>query len=681
MERYQLAIDRLREIHLELQKKSRDAREEFMYRLCDFVNRFEILNESLRSGEYFRLDLEALKEMQMLLYADVMPGAYETSIYNPAHLSQSFDAPMARALSVLAYETRSLIKLGYENEPGEIVKIYELILEVYTALSDDATCKQVEEILYYYVSDYMDEALPKALKYRFTNYNRSFHDLFRKLDQNELSFEDPRYLFYFGEYVSDTELNVSAFLSQLSQEEIDKMADTFTEGFRLGFVAGRKDLSRKKALEVFFPLGFERVAAKSIQNFETMGLFPILYRNPYRLGYTSAGRKAGISSTSVNKQMEYDHRFDNYIFMDKAFVDRRLTILRSGYEQIKPWAREYAGPALMEVFGEELFEPKNNPFAPELSAKQKELNVRLANESSKIQSEYIIMEERSFTIIAWPLPTIANSAQRYEEIFKEIIRINTLDYQKYQNMQQILIDTLDRADHVVVAGGENNETRISVKLHELKNPSKETNFENCVADVNIPVGEVFTSPVLKGTNGLLHVNRVYIGDIKFLNLKLWFEDGMVTRYSCSNFPTKEENEKLIEDVLLKNHKSLPMGEFAIGTNTVAYQVAKKYDILDKLPILIAEKMGPHFAIGDTCYSFEEDSVTYNPDGKAIVARENEVSALRKVDFSKAYLNCHTDITIPYDELGDIYAVDKSGEIHYIVKDSKFVLPGLADLNI
>lgn len=248
-------------------------------------------------------------------------------------------------------------------------------------------------------------------------------------------------------------------------------------------------------------------------------------------------------------------------------------------------------------------------------------------------------------------------------------------------MQQIIIDTLDKADHVVVVGGENNETEISVKLHELKDPEKETNFENCVADVNIPVGEVFTSPVLKETNGLLHVNRVYIGDIKFLNLKLRFEDGMVTEYSCTNFETEEENKKLVEDVLLKNHKSLPLGEFAIGTNTTAYQVATKYDILDKLPILIAEKMGPHFAIGDTCYSFEEDTMTYNPDGKAIIARENEVSALRKVDFSKAYLNCHTDITIPYDELGDIYSVDKEGKRYYIVKDSKFVLPGLEELNL
>ena len=58
-----------------------------------------------------------------------------------------------------------------------------------------------------------------------------------------------------------------------------------------------------------------------------------------------------------------------------------------------------------------------------------------------------------------------------------------------------------------------------------------------------------------------------------------------------------------------HHPKLAMGEFAIGTNTTAYVAAQKYNIADKLPILIAEKMGPHFAVGDTCYSWSE-AVSY-----------------------------------------------------------------------
>ena len=73
-----------------------------------------------------------------------------------------------------------------------------------------------------------------------------------------------------------------------------------------------------------------------------------------------------------------------------------------------------------------------------------------------------------------------------------------------------------------------------------------------------------------------------------------------------------------QDGVLYHHDTLPIGEFAIGTNTTAYMVARRYEINDKLPVLIAEKTGPHFAVGDTCYSYEEDRMTYNPDGKAII---------------------------------------------------------------
>ena len=129
-----------------------------------------------------------------------------------------------------------------------------------------------------------------------------------------------------------------------------------------------------------------------------------------------------------------------------------------------------------------------------------------------------------------------------------------------------------------------------------------------------------------------------------------------------------------------NHDTLPLGEFAIGTNTTAYVMARKYQISDKLPILIAEKTGPHFAVGDTCYKMSEDHKVYNPDGKEIIARDNEVSLLRKTEIENAYLNCHTDITIPYNELKEISIVRKDGTTETIIRDGKFVLAGTQRLN-
>ena len=247
-------------------------------------------------------------------------------------------------------------------------------------------------------------------------------------------------------------------------------------------------------------------------------------------------------------------------------------------------------------------------------------------------------------------------------------------------IQQKLIDALDQGEYVTVTGRGDNRTSLTVALHPLEDPEHQTDFENCLADVNIPLGEVFTSPKLEGTHGTLHVTEVYLNELKYENLTLEIRDGTVTDYICTNFGTEQENKAYIEENLLFQHPTLPMGEFAIGTNTTAYAMGQKYGISHLLPILIAEKTGPHFAFGDTCFSHEEELVTYNPDGKQMMAKENRFSAMRHTEPSKAYFNCHTDVTIPYHELGDIIVHCRDGREIVLIQKGRFVLEGTEELN-
>ena len=408
-----------------------------------------------------------------------------------------------------------------------------------------------------------------------------------------------------------------------------------------------------------------------------MGLRPVIYRSGVSVLTKRQHLKIGYYGGIPNKQYEYDHRNDQALFLDKKFVERKLEVIHTAYEHYKKEAAGHAGPAVIEMFGEEPFVPVQIKEAIKLSEKQQELALFFDGRQSQITNEYIRGDERSFTIIAYPVPEIG---EQYEEIFDEIIRINTLDAKLYEKVQQTLIDELDKGEYVHILGGNGNKTDLKVYLHKLNNPEKETIFENCVADVNIPVGEVFTSPVLEGTNGVLHVSKVYLNELQYKDLEITFSNGMIADYNCSNFERELENKEYIKDNILHKHPTLPLGEFAIGTNTTAYVVAKKYGIEEKMPILIAEKMGPHFAVGDTCYSWSEDNKVYNPNGKEIVAKENSVSALRKEDISKAYFHCHTDITIPYEELKSITVVTEAGDKTVLLEDGRFVLSGTEFLN-
>ena len=534
--------------------------------------------------------------------------------------------------------------------------------------------RAVRDVLYWFFSDYTDVTLTYRIREQLDPGLSFAKDIIQESDLNDL-----RYLYRFGEYISESELQIATYLNSLPEETIEKMASTYTEGYRKGFETMGRDLSKKKTVSIRYELGFERMIRAAIRQFEEMGLEVILYRAAVWSVTMSPNRRIGYHGTSANMQFDYDHRYDQAIYLDKAFKERKLAVLRTAYENCKKQAAEYAGPAVVETFGEDGFEPVNKPEAYSLSEKQEELQIAYSNEAMPVVNQYIPGDETSFTIIAFPVPAIGRD---FAEIFHETIRINTLDYEEYKKIQQNLVDVLDQAEYVTVTGNAaaGNETQMKIFLHTLTDPEKQTNFENCVADVNIPVGEVFTSPVLAGTEGLLHVRQVYIGDFQFKNFRMEFKDGRVTDYSCDNFADPEEGRKLIRQQILKNHDTLPMGEFAIGTNTTAYAVAQRYGIMDKFPILIAEKTGPHFAVGDTCYSWSEDSAVYNPDGKEIIARDNEISLLRKEDVSKAYFGCHTDITIPYSELGDITAVCSDGRKLPLIQNGRFVVAGTEKLN-
>ena len=534
------------------------------------------------------------------------------------------------------------------------------------------SAEQIREILYWYASDYCDVFLADRILEQIDPSFSFAADLIETAD-----LDSDEYLYRFGEYISKNELGTAHHLRNLPQETLQKMADVYTEGYRIGFINTGKDLSKKKVVNIRYSLGFEKVVRLAIENFKKMGLKPVIYRAAASVITKREHHKIGYYGCIANQQYEYDHRQDQALFMDKRYIERKLEVMKTVYEQNRELAAGFAGPAVMEIFGETPFSPEAKASAPAYSEAQRSLALLYDSRSGQLTNEYIKGDERSFTIIAYPVPEIGSD---YAEIFDEVIRINTLDAKLYEQVQQTMIDALDQGVYVRVKGKGKNQTDMHVELYRLKDPAKETIFENCVADVNIPVGEVFTSPVLNGTNGVLNVSKVYLDGLQYRNLKLTFKDGKITDYTCDNFSDEAENRKYIYDNVLKNHETLPLGEFAIGTNTTAYVVARKYGIEDKMPILIAEKTGPHFAVGDTCYSWSEEIRVYNPNGKEIVAKDNSCSLLRKEDVSKAYFNCHTDITIPYEELEEISVVTKDGTDIILLRDGRFVLPGTEVLN-
>lgn len=655
-ERYELAKERILGLHEDVQGEERA----FVSRTAElFAGIFTVLETDNPNREQY-------EEWNEILYHDIAGEQYGTSYANPAYAVSCLGEKKGQCLAWLMAAVRDAITAAYEKDLYEVVLRMELFLQAVTILLEEEDPERfLREMIYYYMHDYDEERMEKNIRRMLCFEDTGIYDIVMKSDFSDLS-----YLYRYGEYITENERRMAEYLRSLPEETLDSMARTYTEGYRKGFEVAGIDLKEKETVQIRYHIGFEPMVRQAVKQFEEMGLWPVFTRK-------TNTQAIGVYSSSPNKQYQYDHRFDDALYLNRALVQERLKQAEKIFEKYRTEAAGYAGPAVIEVFGEKLFTPETKKESPAYTSEQEALSVEYRREYSLIQNRFIPQDQYSFTIIAYPVPEIGDA---FEEIFKAMVEVNTLDMDVYEKIQQALIDALDQGEYVRVTGRGDNHTDLRIQLHTLTDPAHQTNFENCLADVNIPVGEVFTSPVLTGTEGTLHVTGVYLNGLRYENLEFTVSDGMVTEYTCTNYESETENKKYIKENVLHNRETLPMGEFAIGTNTTAYVMGRKFGIEAKLPILIAEKTGPHFAFGDTCYSMSEDVVLHNPDGKEIIAKENECSMLRHTDISKAYFNCHTDITIPYDELGDILVFTKEGKSIKLIESGRFVLPGTEKLN-
>ena len=684
-ERYELCIERIKEFPDAIADPA--VREYFgrikeITLLCDRVK-----NEGIKNAG-----------MNALLFGELEAENFEHSYLEPDYCQKVLGAEKCNILCVWYSEFRGIIPFIFENRLSDAAAILETTIQLYNVFEQEQMNvglmqeiimnEHLTDIVYCYLYDYTEEFVEDYVAHDMCDTDSFAKNIVMNADLTDVG--EDSYLYRFGEWITPEQIGTARLMAELPEETIVKMARAYTDGYIRGFELTGKDISGKSTVVCYMPLGFERFMREAIKQFEAAGLKVIINRNPVHLiNKKLRGNIRPGFYGAFNRQCEYDHREDMCLFWGSKLEEHKLQALKNACEKHREALAALSGNACVEIFGTKAEEPLIKKSLMHFSEHQLKVNKDYIFKSHEITREYIPDDETSFTIIAWPTPSISEKmcfsfsdeeiAENYKEIFESFIRINTLPTDRWQSIQQHIIDALDKADHVEIKGRGHNETALSVKLHELEDPEKETNFENCLADVNIPAGEVFTSPMLKGTNGVLNVGYVYIGGYLFRNLRLRFINGRVADYACDNFFDHAEGRKLIEKVIFGDREKLPIGEFAIGTNTPAYAAAKKYMIEDKMPVLIAEKTGPHFAVGDTCYSYEEDIETFNPDGKKIVARENEISALRKTDPENAYFSVHCDITLPYDELGSITAVCGKERID-IIKDGRFVLEGTEELN-
>ncbi|MDA3885826.1 MAG: aminopeptidase [Candidatus Delongbacteria bacterium] len=634
----------------------------FMKKCAEHIIFFYDHEKRLNDDFFKNNSFEELQKIFNGFSEEILPENYGTSYANPAYSVEVFGKDIGQVLYVLYQKYRSYRTNAFEHKIFTMDKYNKLFLEIFNLINENSDVDPLElkNIVKRYEKQRNKEASKLGVKAMLGKELTYVKDVVLESDPNDL-----RYMFKYDAYITDNEIKTANFFKNYPAEKLDILTEQIAKAYEQGFIKNNKDMSKKSIVMLRCQVGHEELVKRLIK----------YLKENYNLD-----SNIGIpASTAPNKQLGHDLKFSIALHLDEEFTKNSIEIMKEVWEETSDVTKEYSGVIAVTKFGEKPFAPENKDAAWSLAPEQQKIYQNMMMSNSQTQQKYLPRTENSFCIISFPSPEIGD---KFEAIFEDTLEINMLASERYEVIQKNIIDVLDKSSKVHIKGQNGNLTDIIIKNQKLANPSKQTNYCNCGADVNIPVGEVFTSPQLEGTNGALHIKETFLGGLKYKELNLEFKDGFISDYSCANYDDEAKNKKFIEENLIFPHKTLPIGEFAIGTNTLAYVVAQKYKILDVLPVLIIEKMGPHFAIGDTCFSHTEDMAVYNPiDNKEITARDNSMTLNRKEDYSKAYTNVHTDITLPYEDIEFITAIAEDGEKFDIIRNGRFAVAGTEELNI
>jgi leucyl aminopeptidase (aminopeptidase T) len=598
--------------------------------------------------------LERLREINDFWFAPLQSDAYGGDFSNPDVSAEAFGLRPGQLLSAFRYEVLGLLPAVFQGEESAVARVMETLSKL-----EQGGVSRAEDLLVEHFRTPDKSAILGLMRRNFDPEESHTAGIMSAASGGDLSF-----LYRHGLKVSPVHEDTAGFLFSLPQRELRSIADTLAEGYSLGLREEAKDIfTRRNVVSVGLPLGTEALFPHISAAFAEAGLL---------------AHAAPVHRPPVSRQANYDHRFKYALYLDRDTVGRQVKARSEVFEEMAHILRRYSGVARVDLFGEKPFSPVPKESMVRADRETSALYNSLTQQMVTLQQVHMPRGETSFSMMAFPSPEIGPA---FRDIFRECIRVNTLSNDVYRPVQTALIEAMDGAEKVRILGAPGNDTDITVALRPLSDSVRETAFENCLASVNIPVGEVFTSPMLRGTDGVLHVGEAFLSGLRYENLRMVFRDGEAVEWSCTNFDDPEKGREYIRENIFFPHESLPMGEFAIGTNTVAYAMGVRHGIMGLLPVLILEKTGPHFAVGDTCYSREEDREVFDPaTGKKLVAVENERSALRRTDPDRAYTNRHVDITLPYSGLDSISAIHPDGREVFLMRRGRFTLPGTELLN-
>ena len=367
-ERYELTIERIRGI---LSEESVDiVFRDFFQKVAAFILEIDEIRNRLEKKE--ETSFEMWQEENHRIYQDILEANYEESYANPAYAVAELGEEIGKLLCFLYTEIRSEIPHVYEGKLENLTICNELFIEIYNCFEETPlpSYKELRNIIYWYASDYCDVYVTNRIAEQVDPKCSFAKELLLKEDLKDL-----RYLYKYGEYISEHEILTAESLNALSEEAVEEMVEGMDE-FDKGIV------------EVRYQIGNERIVKKIVEKLVANGCPCVIYRAAVNAVTKNGLEKKGFYSSSPNQQYEYDHQMDQGLFLNKKYIERKRDVMKNAYEAHKDLAKQYAGAIVIEPFKDKENGDVCKLEAISLSERQQELTLIFEDKSGELVSGY-----------------------------------------------------------------------------------------------------------------------------------------------------------------------------------------------------------------------------------------------------------------------------------------------------
>ena len=147
-ERYDLSMARIREFLTE--ETVPEVYRDYYKKVTELIIQCGEVLKAKEDGSLDKMTLEEGRALNQKLYADVLPGAYETSYANPAYAVQTLGEEYGKLLSYLYAEIRADIVYAFEGRVLDLVIGNEALIEIYNLFEGEAlpAAKEIKDVLY-----------------------------------------------------------------------------------------------------------------------------------------------------------------------------------------------------------------------------------------------------------------------------------------------------------------------------------------------------------------------------------------------------------------------------------------------------------------------------------------------------------------------------------------------------